>query len=464
MPVLKIEPEFQSLVPALSPDERAALEDSLKAEGCRDALVVWAGQGVLLDGHNRYAICQEHGIDFRVEEIPLASRDHAIVWIVRNQIGRRNVSQFAKDELVINALKPALVRIGLNRMKEASSNEVVKGVSQCDIPLEDDLLRHKTDEELAKEADTSETGIRQSAYISKNAPESVKKAARSQDISRRRAYEITRAIQELPAEDRARAAEVCIDHDEKARILKRLHKSQDDPDSNGTYEEILRTGGFHYGDDLEQWCDFAKADVEAINKALGSLAKHHAQIGGQANHQLINQSDNNEWYTPPQYIASVHDVLGEVDVDPASNELANQVIKAKAIYTIDNDGFDKAWRGKVFLNPPYGRDDDSSASNQARWSARLIEQFRAGTVTEAILLVNAVPGNKWFAPLWDFPLCFVDHRIRFYNRDVEAGQPTHSNAFIYMGSNVDAFARAFSKHGIIAVKYEVQQEVKALAA
>lgn len=276
MQTLQIDPEFQSLVPPLSEDERAELEASLLAEGCRDALVVWAGKGVLLDGHTRYAICQKHGIEFRIEEMPLESRDHAIIWIVRNQIGRRNVSQFAKDELVINALKPALERIGLARKKTARSNDPGNDVSQCDTSLDSDLLPHKTDAKLAKEADTSEAGIRQSAFISKNAPENVKEAARRQEISRRRAYEITRAIQELPEADRARAAEICIDHDEKARTLVRLHKSQaTDPDSNGTYEEILRTGGFHYGDELEKWCDFKAADVSEINEALRSLAKHH---------------------------------------------------------------------------------------------------------------------------------------------------------------------------------------------
>lgn len=169
-------------------------------------------------------------------------------------------------------------------------------------------------------------------------------------------------------------------------------------------------------------------------------------------HQLLNASDNNEWYTPPQYIASVHAVLGGVDVDPASNISANRIIQAETIYTEENSGFDKAWNGRVFLNPPYGV-DSGNESNQHRWSARLIEQYTAGITTAAILLVNAVPGNKWFAPLWQFPICFVDHRIRFYNDDTEAGQPTHGNAFIYMGDNALLFASEFERHGPIAIAY-----------
>ena len=110
-------------------------------------------------------------------------------------------------------------------------------------------------------------------------------------------------------------------------------------------------------------------------------------------------------------------------------------------------------RGRVFLNPPYGRDEDGS--NQARWSARLIDQYRSGTTKEAILLVNAVTGEKWFAPLWDYTICFTDHRIKFYNTDGEYSQPTHSNAFIYFGPDPVKFARVFSHLGVVARRMEI---------
>ena len=147
---LKIDPEFQSLIPALSDDERAELEASLKAEGCRDALVVWAGQGVLLDGHNRYAICQAHGIPFQVVERTFESRDHVIVWIVKNQLARRNLSQYARDEMVTQHMKPALFRMGLERKKEGASNTKTKvsaeSAETLPPPLPDQAQRHKRDQ------------------------------------------------------------------------------------------------------------------------------------------------------------------------------------------------------------------------------------------------------------------------------------------------------------------------------
>lgn len=174
-----------------------------------------------------------------------------------------------------------------------------------------------------------------------------------------------------------------------------------------------------------------------------------------ANHQLINQSTSNEWYTPRQYIRGVREVMGDIDIDPASNAYANQIVCARVYYDKESDGFQRNWHGRVFLNPPYGRSEEEKESNQALWSKKLVEQYQLGITTEAILLVNAVPGNRWFAPLWDFTVCFTDHRIRFYNEEKpDGGQPTHSNAFVYMGSKNNLFADVFSRFGVVAVRYE----------
>ena len=82
---LRIDPELSSLIPALKPDEWLLLEDSLLQDGCRDALVVWAGENILLDGHNRLAICQRHGLEYRTTEVSLPDRLAAMIWIRENQ-------------------------------------------------------------------------------------------------------------------------------------------------------------------------------------------------------------------------------------------------------------------------------------------------------------------------------------------------------------------------------------------
>ena len=99
MQTLQIDPEFQSLIPPLSDDERAELETSLKSEGCRHPLDVW--HGVIVDGHNRYAICQAHGIPFEVKEHEFEDRDAAKEWILRNQLARRNLNNYARAALAL---------------------------------------------------------------------------------------------------------------------------------------------------------------------------------------------------------------------------------------------------------------------------------------------------------------------------------------------------------------------------
>ena len=72
--MLKIDAEFKQLIPPLTQDERQGLEQSLKAEGCRDALVVWGD--ILIDGHNRYEICQKYSIPFQTVQKDFKSRDN----------------------------------------------------------------------------------------------------------------------------------------------------------------------------------------------------------------------------------------------------------------------------------------------------------------------------------------------------------------------------------------------------
>jgi len=86
-----VDAEFAALCPALMTDEYTGLEASILADGCRDALAVWATGNILLDGHNRKAICDKHRLPYKVAYLRLPDRDAAIIWIITNQLGRRNL-------------------------------------------------------------------------------------------------------------------------------------------------------------------------------------------------------------------------------------------------------------------------------------------------------------------------------------------------------------------------------------
>ena len=89
---MKVDKEFQSLIPPLLPDELALLEQSIIADGCRDPLTVWIEKDILVDGHNRYNICEKHGLDYDIFEKSFSSREEVEDWIDANQLGRRNLS------------------------------------------------------------------------------------------------------------------------------------------------------------------------------------------------------------------------------------------------------------------------------------------------------------------------------------------------------------------------------------
>jgi hypothetical protein len=88
-----IDDEIAALLPPLSPETERELEDSLLRDGCREALVVWKEGNVLLDGHNRLAICQRYDISYAVKKISLPDKAAALSWVVGNQLGRRNLTQ-----------------------------------------------------------------------------------------------------------------------------------------------------------------------------------------------------------------------------------------------------------------------------------------------------------------------------------------------------------------------------------
>lgn len=163
----------------------------------------------------------------------------------------------------------------------------------------------------------------------------------------------------------------------------------------------------------------------------------------------LQSSESNEWYTPGEYIDAAHKLMGGIDLDPASCQLANETVKATNYYDIAQNGLNQDWPGRIWLNPPYGLTDGES--NQAVWSGHLIDQFKNKITTEAVLLVNANTEAKWFQPLYDYLICLTNHRIRFYSANGESSQPTQGNALVYFGPKEkhEQFKKIFSKFGHI---------------
>lgn len=160
---------------------------------------------------------------------------------------------------------------------------------------------------------------------------------------------------------------------------------------------------------------------------------------------VVHNSGNNEWYTPPNFIDSVRLVLGQIDLDPASNEIAQEVIKASTYYTQETNGLDKDWVGKVFMNPPY------SAGLLKQFISKLVREYNSGNVSEFIVLVNNATETGWFSDLSTISeaVCFTEKRIRFHSIDGVQKTPLQGQAFLYGGKRPRVFADVFKKHGMI---------------
>ncbi len=174
---IAIDPGFQALIPPLQSEELSQLEANLKRDGCRDPLVVWEESGILLDGHHRFAICQRDGLPFATVALSFADRDAARLWVVMNQLGRRNLTPFQRTELVLVA-KPLLATQAKAR-QQAGGREKVRQTS--DKPID-------TKKELAKLAGVSHDTIHKVEVLSERATPETKAKLRTGDVTIHKAY------------------------------------------------------------------------------------------------------------------------------------------------------------------------------------------------------------------------------------------------------------------------------------
>ncbi len=158
--------------------------------------------------------------------------------------------------------------------------------------------------------------------------------------------------------------------------------------------------------------------------------------------ELVQQSLSNEHYTPSKYIEAARNVLGEIDLDPASCEEANRIVKATEYFDEKSNGLECNWQGRIWLNPPYG-------GLAGKFIGKLTNEFEAGNIEASIVLVSAhCTDTAWFQKLWSGLLCFTDHRINFYGDGGRSGS-THGSVFIYFGPSGAAFIEHFRCFGQI---------------
>ena len=159
---ITIDSEFQSLIPTLTDDEYQRLEKSILAEGVRECIITW--DGVIIDGHNRYRICQEHGLECPSIQRKFDSRDAAKIWIIENQFARRNLNGYQRSVLGLQ-LEP-LYAAEAKRRQIDSGRTYGRGQEKV-CQKSDEPIR--TDERIAEVAGVSRDTIRKVKAIEQEA-------------------------------------------------------------------------------------------------------------------------------------------------------------------------------------------------------------------------------------------------------------------------------------------------------
>jgi phage N-6-adenine-methyltransferase len=149
-------------------------------------------------------------------------------------------------------------------------------------------------------------------------------------------------------------------------------------------------------------------------------------------------------YTPSAYVEAVREVLGTIDLDPASDAQAQKVVKAETYFTAERDGLKLRWHGNIFLNPPYHRELCPAFVNKL-----IAELKEPDHVKQAIMLTNNSTDTEWFrkAAMAANAICFTNGRIAFTTPAGGEVAPTQGQAFFYFGSNVKKFVEVFRKIG-----------------
>ena len=235
--------ELKAYIEPLTPDEHDALERSILTEGCRDALVLWGN--VLVDGHNRYGICQKHGLPFHTVQNPrFQSMEDVHLWMIDQHLGRRSVSDFQRGVLALRKREIMAER----KARAATATETAEATPAADVPEAAVALPApdplSSREAIAKAARLSSSQVVMIEKIQKQAAPELVAAVKSGTIS----INAAAAVATLPAEEQVAAAVAGKDELKQAakrvrELNKRKHRDEAPPEDKAHAEPAAGVEG-----------------------------------------------------------------------------------------------------------------------------------------------------------------------------------------------------------------------------
>ncbi|WP_140720019.1 MULTISPECIES: plasmid replication/partition related protein [Gammaproteobacteria] len=264
--------ELKAYIDPLTAEEHDALERSLLAEGCRDALVLWGN--VLVDGHNRYGICRKHGIPFNTVQNPrFQSIDDVHLWMIEQHLGRRSVSDFQRGVLALRkreilakrqreAREAELAATRAAQQAQAQAEAEAEAAAAGPAPAEDlppwDDAPPVSRAELAREARLSNNQVVMIERIHTQAAPEVIEAVKAGDIS----ISAAAAVATLSEEEQRAAA--LAGKSELKQAAKRVRESKRKPKADAAAD----------GDE-------APLDAKALQRRVNELERENERLRGQ---------------------------------------------------------------------------------------------------------------------------------------------------------------------------------------
>ncbi|MET0548010.1 MAG: plasmid replication/partition related protein [Xanthomonas sp.] len=274
-----VKEDLKAYIDPLTADEYAALERSLLAEGCRDALVLWGD--ILVDGHNRYGICQKHGLPFQtVQNTRFQSLQDVHLWMIDQHLGRRSVSDFQRGVLALRKREILAERRASAAAADAPAADVAdpdaaEAASDADTPPWADAPAPLSRAELARAARLSNSQVVQIEKIQKQAAAEVVEAVKSGAIS----INAAAAVASLPEEEQRAAA--MAGKDELKQAAKRARESKRKPKQTPPSAAEDTAPAADAAGDATLALRQRVADLEAENQALREeVAALRAQLAG----------------------------------------------------------------------------------------------------------------------------------------------------------------------------------------
>ena len=270
---IRIDNEFKSLIPPLSDEEYRQLEENCIKDGIRDPLVVWHvpnGDDILVDGHNRFEISAKHGgIPFQIKRMTFDLREDAIIWIILNQFGRRNLEAYDRGVLALK-VKPMIAKRAKERQRCGQGGVLLNQKS-------DEASEVNTTKELAKIAGVSHDTIHKVEVIQNSGDKKLIEDVRNGETSINKAYQTVKGIDPVKSKT---PAQMKREHFEKAKEEHEAFQSQKivgvseiakDKENRKKIAEALRLSLLGLGKPIENFftrMTEGEVDMKAFRKEL----------------------------------------------------------------------------------------------------------------------------------------------------------------------------------------------------